>query len=707
MSAGRLVSHNWQRYSFEGPTARGESLNGLLGQSQPGAAATEWRYFGGDKGYTRYSALDQINRDNVKNLAVAWRRPAVSEKVTQAFSDVRVNAYLRSTPIMIDGVLYTQNAHGLVMALDGETGTVIWEQPLFAATRDEANATSTRGVDFWRGGAANVDKRIFAIRGEYLYAVNAETGQLSAGFGDQGRTSLHFQERQPLAGRFGDSTGPLVIGNVVVVTGNTAGAGDGGNKKEAVPEDVRGFDAQTGKLLWTFHVVAQPGELGNDTWGNDSWKVAGDIGAWNQMTGDEELGYVYIPLTAPTAAWYGGWRPGDNLYSNTLVALEARTGKRVWHFQMIHHDLWEYDSVGPAMLGDITVDGRRIKAVMQASKSAFLYVLDRTNGRPVWPIEERPVPQSTVPGERSSPTQPFPTKPPAFDLQGISDDDLIDYTPELKARAREIVKDYVIGPLYTPPSVPSAEPGGKKGTLVQPGAWGSVNWNTGAFDPETGYYYAVSQTMGPANRSVRKQLDPEATMEYADYGPVPGAPAPAGGRGGRGRGGAPGQAGPGGGDEPGQAGRGGGPPSGVAAFSIDGLPIIKGPYGRITALNLNNGTRAWSVANGDGPRYHPLLKGLNLPPLGVPNRPAPLLTKTLLFIGEGSNAVSGTVDIDWAWGKKFRAYDKANGHVIWETELPSGTTAGPMTYVLRGKQYILVSVGARDHQPEYVALALP
>ena len=274
-------------------------------------------------------------------------------------------------------------------------------------------------------------------------------------FGTQGRVSLRFADRQPLAGRFNDSTGPLVLGNVVVVTGNTAGAGDGGNRKEAAPEDVRGFDAETGRLLWTFHVVPQPGEFGNETWGNDSWKIAGDLGAWNPMTADEELGYVYVPLTSPTAAWYGGWRPGDNLFSNSLVALDVKTGKRVWHFQTVHHDLWDWDNIGPPMLGEITVDGKRIRAVMQANKAAFLYVLDRTNGRPVWPIEERPVPQSTVPGEHSSPTQPFPTKPPAFDLQGISDDDLIDYTPALKERARTIAKQYVMGPVFTPPSVPS------------------------------------------------------------------------------------------------------------------------------------------------------------------------------------------------------------------------------------------------------------
>jgi len=633
-------------------------------RSQERTPTPEWRYFGGDKAFTRYSPLDQINRDNVKNLRIVWRRPAVSDELTQAFADLRVNAYLRSTPIIIDGRLYTQNAHGLVVAFDGESGKTVWEQELFARTQEEANGAATRGVDYWRGGANNADKRIFAIRGEYLYALNAETGKPVPGFGEQGRASLHFQENQPLAGRFSDTTGPIVVGNVVVVTGNTAGAGDTGTfKKEAAPEDVRGFDAQSGKLLWTFHVVPRPGEFGVDTWGNDSWKIAGDLGAWNPMTADEELGYVFIPLTAPTASAWGVWRPGDNLFADSIVALDAKTGKRVWHFQTVHHNLWEWENVGPAMLGDITVDGRRIKALMQTNKNAFLFVLDRRTGKPVWPIEERPVPQSNVPGERTSPTQPFPTKPPAFDRQGISDADLIDYTPELKAKAREIAKDFVIGPMFTPPSITTEEPGTNRGTLMQPGSWGAANWNTGAFDPETGMYYALSASLpGPSNRAIKKMTNPDATMEYASVGTFP---------------------------------------------EIDGLPIIKGPYGRITAFNLNTGTQVWTAANGDGPRYHPLLKDLNLPPLGVPNRPAPLLTKTLLFLGEGSNAVSGTPQKDWAWGKKFRAYDKATGNVIWETELPSGTTAGPMTYMLKGKQYIVVAVGARDHPAEYVALALP
>ena len=645
----------------------------VASQAQP---LTEWRYYGGNKGFTRYSALDQITRDNVKSLRIAWRRPAVNDKMIAAFPDTRPNAYLRATPIMIDGVLYTQDAHGLVIALDGETGRTIWEQP-FGPDREEARGASTRGVDYWPGSAGHA--RIFAIRGEHLYSLDATTGVPVKTFGTQGRVLLRFDNRQPLAGRFNDSTGPLVLDNVVVVTGNTGGAGDGGNRKEAAPEDVRGFDAETGKLLWTFHVVPQPGEFGNDTWGNGSWKIAGDLGAWNPMTADEELGYVYIPLTSPTAAWYGGWRPGDNLFSNSIVALDVKTGKRVWHFQTVHHDLWDWDNIGPPMLGEITVDGKRVKAVMQANKAAFLYVLDRTNGRPVWPIEERPVPQSTVPGERSSPTQPFPTKPPAFDLQGISDDDLIDYTPALKERARTIAKQYVMGPVFSPPSVPGEN--GKKGTLVQPGAWGSANWNTGAFDPDTGYYYAISQTLGPANRTARKQTgDPRATMEYADFEPAPGPT-----------------------NQPASQS----PPSTVDAISIDGLPIIKGPYGRITAIDLNRGVHVWMRPNGDGPRFHPLLKDLNLPPLGYPNRPAPLLTKTLLFLGEGSDAISGTAGADWTWGKKFRAYDKATGSVIWEMELPSGTTAGPMTYEVKGKQYIVVAVGARNHPSEYVALSLP
>lgn len=626
----------------------------------------EWRYYGGNHAFTRYSPLDQINRENVHQLKVAWRRPAVSATITAAFPDVKVNPYLKATPIVIDDVIYSQDAHGRVIAFDGTTGKTIWEQEV---PKGEAAGESTRGLDYWRDGT---NAHLLAIRGEYLYALDVKTGKPSSGFGDGGRVSLHFSDPQPLAGKFTDTSGAIVVGTTVVIAGYTNGAGDGGGKKERARDDVRGFDVRTGRLLWTFHVVPQQGEPGTETWGNESWKYAGDLGAWNPLSADDELGLVYVPLTAPTSAAYGGWRPGDNLYSNSLVALDARTGKRVWHFQMIHHDLWEWDNVGPPTLGDITVDGKKIKAVMQPNKNGFLYVLDRTNGQPVWPIEEKPVPQSTVPGERTSATQPFPTKPPPFDRQGISESDLIDFTPDLAAEARAVSQQYVLGPMYTPPT-PST-PEGTKGTLMMPGAWGAGNWHTGAFDPETGMYYAVSHSLATPIGVVPG--DSEATMDYqwAPNRPAPGGPAP--------------------------LIRGLGP-------QVHGLPIWKPPYGRITAFNLNEGNRVWMVPNGDGPRNHPLLKDLALPPLGVPNRPVPLLTKTLLFLGEGSDAVIGTPQVDWGWGTTFRAYDKATGIVIWQTELPSGTTGGPMTYIAKGRQYIVIPVGSKDHPAELVALALP
>ncbi len=623
----------------------------------------EWRYFGGDRAYTRYSPLDQINRHNVGNLRILWRRPAVDPRLVEMFPGLREFAYLKSTPIMVDGVLYAPNALGLVEAFDPGTGETLWRQELFAPRLQlVSSGESTRGVDYWTDGS---EQRLFVVRGEYLYALDPKTGTPHRDFGDRGRASLHWNK--PLAGTFTWSNGPIVVGDVVVIAGNTGNvtgggfewAGDAGApKKEATPEDVRGYDVRSGRLLWTFHVVPQRGEFGVDTWGNDSWKYSGDLGSWCCPTADEELGYVYIPTSAPTANAYGGHRPGDNLFANSLVALDAKTGQRVWHFQMVHHDLWDYDTVGPATLGDITVNGRQIKAVMQPSKTGFLYVFDRVTGEPVWPIEERPVPQSTVPGEYTSPTQPFPTKPPPFDRQGLTEDDLIDFTPALRARTLEFVKSFVLGPIFMPPTLWSDEPGGKKGTLMMPGAWGAGSWNTGAFDPETGMYYAVSRTNTFA-RGLAKPSDPEATIAYVDL---------------------------------------------IAVSRLQGLPIIKPPWGRITAIDLNRGEQVWMVANGDGPRNHRLLKGLDLPPLGIPGRPTPLVTKTLLFIGEGSDAIYGVTA--GMLGKKFRAYDKATGQVLGEIELPAGTTGGPMTYLFNGKQYIVVAIGGWDHPSEWVALGL-
>ena len=631
----------------------------------------EWTYYGGQNSFTRYSPLMQIDRETVAAVQVLWRRPAVDPALTAEFPELNVNNYLRGTPILVEGTLYAPNAVGLVEAFDPGTGETRWIQR--PESEEDATGRSFRGVAYWRGsdpggggadgdgsgidgGGAEGGGRIISVRGPSLHALDAGTGEPIPSFGDGGRVDLQL----PAGGRFGWSSGPIVVGDVIVVAGTVDGAGDGGTEwRGSVREDIRGFDARTGALLWTFHVIPEEGEFGADTWGDGSLAESGDLGSWCCLSADDELGYVYVPLSAPTSAYYGGHRPGDNLFSNSLVALDAATGERVWHFQMVHHDIWEYDTVGPPVLGRIVVDGRPVDAVMQASKTAFLYTFDRRTGEPVWPIEEVEVPQSEVPGEATSPTQPIPSRPAAFDRQGVTPEDLIDFTPEIRERALALADSLVMGPLFTPP-MPNGSVEGKIGTYVIPGAWGAGNWNTGAFDPETGVYYAVSHTL-PNVWSLSENSEPEE-MAFGTQGGWPRA-------------------------------------------EIEGLPIVKPPWGRITAIDMNRGEHLWMAANGDGPNDHPLLEGLDLPPLGNANRPAPLVTGSLLFIGEGSDAVIGTPNTHW--GTTFRAYDKATGAVIWETELPGGTTGGPMTYLHEGRQYIVVAVGSREQPAEYVALGLP
>lgn len=636
-------------------------------------ATSGWSTYGADKAFTRYSPLNLINRDNVKNLQFVWSRQAVDRQLMDKFPDLAAPDYFRGTPIMIDGVLYAPNGVGLIEAFDAATGQTKWVQQPTEPTLKEAAGQSTRGVAYWRKAA---DERIVSVRGEYLYAMYAKTGLPCRDFGENGRLSLnrHTKDEAPYFGW----PGPFIVNDVIVIGGNGGGKvgggyGDDGYDPKAQPEDIRGFDIHTGKLLWTFHIMPHKGEPGYDTWGKGSAEYVGNMAAWASLTADEQLGYVYVPLTAPTASHYGGHRPGKNLYSDSIVCLDVKDGRMVWYYQLIHHDLWEYDAATPPILGDITVDGKRIKAVIAANKTGFLYVFDRVTGKPVWPIEERPVPASTVAGEEAWPTQPFPTKPPAFDRQGFSEADLIDYTPELKQKALELASHYVMGPLFTPPTVRDTAPNGKIGTLVQPGGWGAGNWNTGAFDPETGMYYAVSMTQA-GSYGLTRNPDPDNPMLYGT-GRLPGTPRPS------------------------PEHRVEGP-----SLNIDGLPIYKGPYGRITALDLNKGTIAWMVPNGDGPRNHPLIKDLNLPPLGTPGRPVPLLTKSLLFLGEASDAVMGRAGISGA--AKFRAYDKTNGQVVWQTDLPVGTTGGPVTYMANGKQYIVLPVGGKGYGSGWLALAV-
>jgi quinoprotein glucose dehydrogenase len=454
------------------------------------------------------------------------------------------------------------------------------------------------------------------------------------------------------------------------------GYGDGGFDAGAKPEDIRGYDIHSGALLWTFHVLPRKGEPGYETWGKGSAEYVGNMAAWASLTADEELGYVYIPLSTPTASYYGGHRPGMNLYSDSLVTLDAKTGKLVWYYQLIHHDLWEYDAATPPVLGDITVDGKRIKAVIASNKTGFLYVFDRVTGKPVWPIEERPVPKSMVPGEETWPTQPFPTKPPAIDRQGISEDDLIDFTPELHKEALTLANRFVMGPLFTPPTVIDDEPGGKQGTIALPSDWGAANWNTGAFDPETGIYYAVSMSM-PTVYQLRRNPNANSPMLYGE-GPPPPQPKLPNGQ-----------------ERPRQE---------YPDLSVQGLPMIKPPYGRITAFDMNQGAKLWMVPNGDGPRDHPLLKNLNLPPLGNTGRPVALLTKTLLFVADSSSAVMGRAGV--AGPAKLRAYDKASGKLLAQIDLPVGATGGPMTYMADGHQFIVVPVGGKGYGAGWVALEL-
>ena len=645
-------------------SARWWTMAALVGVSaavvsgQQTGVDTEWRSYSGDPGSTKYAAVDQISASTVSRLAVAWRRPAVDRELLTLNPKLTFSNNFRATPLMIGGVLYSPNGVGLVEAFHPATGRTIWVQPPPGGAAG-LPGDSTRGLAYWRSGA---EERLFVQRGETLMALDPKTGRPIRGFGEGGSVSLRLG-----AEPFRWTGAPQICRDVVIIGSSMS---DSPPNKEGIPGDVRAYDVRTGRLRWTFHVIPRAGEFGVDTWSDDSWRYTGHANLWSLVSADEQLGYAYLPLTSPTSDMYGGHRPGDNLFSSTLVCVNCLTGERVWHQQLAHHDLWDYDLPAAPVLADITVDGRAIRAVVQVTKQAFAFVFDRATGQPVWPIEERPVPQSTTTGEQTSRTQPFPTKPPAFDRQGVTIDDLIDFTPELRAAALAIVKNYVIGPVFTPPSLKTAD--GTKGTIQLPGSVGGADWQGAAFDRETGMLYVPSITapfvadLLPGNPRETNLRITRGTREYP--------PAPM------------------------------------------GLPLLKPPYGRITAIDLNRGEIVWSVANGNGPRDHPLLKPLNLPPLGNPGRSAPLVTRSLLFVGEGDSIMSGDARripssmpaslAPGAGARTFRAYDKATGKVVWETELPAGTTGAPMTYVFDGRQFIVVAIGSPGHPAEFVAFSL-
>jgi quinoprotein glucose dehydrogenase len=642
-----------------------------LAQGRPRASA-EWRAYGGTLASTKYSPLDQINARNARQLRIAWRQSATPVQVRQGpGAPVPIN--YAHTPLMVGGLLYMSTGYGTVAALDASTGKVVWfdPPPPRAAITDgpaivpvAGLAQAKRGLAYWTDGR---DERIITTVGRDLVALNAKTGKRYPGFGSGGAVDLtKGYEFDADVTAFTWSAQPIVVRDVIVVGGHPA-TRDG----RTPPGDIRGFDVRTGTQLWTFHVVPRPGEFGADSYLNDSLSRAGRGGTWSMMSADEELGYVYAPLKSVGAQaggeYYNGEIPGNNLFGESIVCLDARTGKRIWHYQIVHHGVWDWDLPAAPTLVDIRVNGRAIKAVAQVTKHGFTFVFDRITGQPVWPIEERPVPAGDVPGEWYSPTQPYPTKPPAYEEQDATIDDLVDFTPALRAEAIAIISQYRYGHLFLAPSIIDPAPGGTRGTLNRIGT-APTTWNGAAFDPETGTLYVPSVHM----TGVLALTKPTSPAERRDWVVDPN-----------------------------------GPFYGYQLAGPQGLPDpFKPPYGRVTALDLNRGERVWSVANGDGPRDHPALRHLKLGRLGQQGRAAPLVTRTLLFIGEGGReGVAGLPP--QGGGKMFRAYDKKTGDVVWEMELPGGTTGAPMTYMVDGRQYVVVAVGWKDSPGELIALALP
>ena len=623
--------------------------------SQAGVKNNEWHAYGGDQGHTKYSPLDQIDRSNVHRLQIAWRWQSIDEDIkktqpkAQDPKDRTFRTYLNEvTPLMIGGVLYTSTSYGQIAAIDAGTGKTLWsfDPALYHEGRPPVHGFLTRGLGYWTDGK---QQRLFYTGGlAYLLSIDPKTGKPDPAFGLGGRVDL----KEGLGRRFEPrlytvNSAPLVTRDVVIVGSAMPENVSGGVEKDMPPGHVRAYDVRTGKMKWIFHTIPQPGEFGHETWENGSWATAGGVNVWTHMSADEELGYVYIPIGSPMNDFYGGQRHGDNLFASSLVCLEAATGKRVWHYQFVHHPIWDYDPPAAPTLLDLKIDGKEIKAVAQVTKQGFIFVFDRATGKAIFPIEERPVPQSTLPGERTAPTQPFPVKPEPFVKFGVSEDDVIDFTPELRKEALEILRKFDFGPPYTPPT--------ERGTIVKPGYSGGANWWGAAVDPENGHLYVPSWAAF-SMAAMRKQ-DPDKAVTYAPVGNA------------------------------------GATLAGVAGPR--GLPLFKPPYSSITAYDMNRAEKLWSVPHGDGPRDHSELKALNLPPLGGFEKPGgPLLTKTLLFIGQGLISA------------KFRAFDKKTGEEVWEIDLPAKSSAAPITYLLGGKQYIVVAVGGGDEPDGLVALAL-
>ena len=619
----------------------------------PGVESTgyDWANYGNDPGHSKYAPLDQINRDTIDNLQLAWIWDSVDNQAVLERPQF-VPAGFKATPITRDGVLYVSTPLGHIAALDAKTGeekwvfnTYTWEHG-----RPANNGFNHRGVTYWEKTTPNgkEPRIIMSTANAFLWSIDAVTGEPDPTFGSNGKVDLTLGLGRAInRSMIAHSAAVPIVGDTVVlgsVVYDQPMFDDVPAKlTDLPPGHVRGFDLNTGEQKWIFHTIPQEGEFGNDTWEDDSWKVTGATNIWTMLSADPELGYVYLPIGNPGNDWYGGQRLGDNLFGTSIVALDVETGERVWHYQIVHHELWDYDPPAAPTLVDITVNGREIKALAQVSKQAFIYVLDRVTGEPVWPIEERAVPLSTVPGERVSPTQPFPTRPAPFDLQGISEDTLIDFTAELRSEALEIIEQFDYGMLYTPPSL--------RGTINLPGWTGGAEWSGAAFDPETSMYFIPSVT-SPIVVQVVEQ-DPAVTeFRYI-------------------RDGLRNVNGP------------------------QGLPLTKPPYGRISALDLDTGEYQWVRANAQGIRQQIIDMGIADPgPVGVVNVAPLLLTKSLLF-----QAINDGIPV-------LRAMDKTTGETIADFDLPAIPQGAPMTYMIDGKQYISIASGGGS-DAKLITLSLP
>ncbi|MGD1095268.1 MAG: pyrroloquinoline quinone-dependent dehydrogenase [Bryobacteraceae bacterium] len=660
--------------------------------AQHGAKNGEWPTYGGDLGSTRYSPLDQINAGNFNQLEVAWRFKTDNLGPRKEYQ-------LEATPLMVKGRLYsTAGSRRAAVALDAATGELLWVHSENEGARAEnaPRQLSGHGLSYWTDGRE--ERILYVTPGYQLLALDAKTGQLIPSFGKNGILDLKKdddQEIDPVTGEVGLHSTPIIAKNVVIVGAAHLSGGVPKSKKN-VKGYVRGFDVRTGKRLWIFHTIPRPGEFGIDSWLNDSWSYTGNTGVWGQVSVDEDLGLVYLPVELPTGDYYGGHRPGNGLFGESIVAVDLQTGKRKWHYQLVHHGMWDMDIPCAPILVDIPVNGRTVKALAQPTKQAFLYVFDRTNGQPIWPIEERPVAKGDVPGEWYSPTQPFPTKPPAYDNQGSLVDSLINFTPELREEAIKLVSKYKTGPIFTPPTVSKAD--GPLATIVSPGAQGGTNWPGGSYDPDTHIVYVFSQS---AIALLGLVPSPNAAISDMDYvqgtaGRVPNPgramgsappPPPAGGRGAAGGGGG--------------GGEGGGP-----GLNVRGLPLLKPPYGRITAIDLTKGEFAWQIAHGETPdnvRNNPALKGLNIPRTGRPGLLSPLTTKTLVICGEAGYFTNSA----GVRGAMLRAYDKATGKEVGAVYIPAPQSGSPMTYMLNGQQYLVLAISGGNYPGELVAFRLP